>query len=165
MAGPDTNPVFAAWGSIQQAVSERASTADVWAAVRSALAPEGGPLPTGSFQIVNQLRGMAAGIRNAASNLAASDLDSLIQPNMVSQNINSRDLLQQALAPQYEIRYQATLTTEEGATTRWFTAHVSSLAGMTKGDLISQLAFGNTLLSEDYGGLVEGVDNIQISAI
>lgn len=165
MAASDINPVFAAWGAIQQAVGERASTADIWGALRSVLSPNGEPLPQGSFQAVNTMRSLAAGIRNAAETLASAPGDYAITGDMVSQNINSRDALQQSLSPSYEIRYQATITSELGESVQWFTAHVSSLAGMTKGDIVSALAFNNTALSEDYGADVSGVDNISISSV
>lgn len=165
---PSNNPLspfLAAWGDIQQAVGNRASTAEIWGALRSVLAPNGEPLPSGAFQAVNQLRGLAASVRNAAESFGKANDSDLVTSTMVSQNINSRDALQQALAPSYEIRYQATLTIDGVSTVQWFTSHTSMLTGMTKGDLVSLLALGNEALGSEYGGSVDGVDNVSISAV
>lgn len=94
--GDPSKGLLALWGVVRSAVDQRATTADLWSAIRSSGV-------SASFSQVNSLRGIAAEIRNAASRYAEANPDQAIVGNMISTAPWARSADLQALAPQYQL--------------------------------------------------------------
>jgi hypothetical protein len=124
------------YGVISGAVAEKASVQDIWALINAYEEQEGISRPAQLFQAVNQMRSIAATNRNSGSLLSAAADSAIISAEMVAQNINSRPLNEQALAPAYTVRYQATVLTGEGEDTVWRSLMLQGNLPATKGELV-----------------------------
>lgn len=153
------------WGVIQSAVSDRLSTAALWAKIIAFETAQAITRPAGLFQAVSQMRSLAASQRNAAGILAAAAEDQAIDARMISQAINARPLGDQALSPLYVVRYEATVLTSEGESTAWYSLMMRGTLPATKGELIDQITGDGIDLATGYGSVFTGLTgNVQITA-
>lgn len=156
-------PLDSYWGVIQAAVRERATTTVLWAAVRLATEQAGETLAPGSFQRMNELRGLANGQRRADATLDRAGANETLTSQHISTDINSRDALQRSLAPRFKVGFDVTgtrVSTGAEVTLRLTDTFGPNLPA-TKGDLLDTLdveapalAMDSDLeLSEVTGGL------------
>lgn len=103
-------PLDSYWGVIQAAVRERATTSVLWAAIRLATEQADERLAPGSFQRMNELRGLANQQRRADLALAKADPSTTLTSQHISTDINSRDALSRSLAPRYKVAFDVTGT-------------------------------------------------------
>jgi hypothetical protein len=153
------------WGNIQQSVSARASTADLWANVKAAAAAEGNSLGGVRMTDMNGLRSIAASQRSAMDNLQAARVDSVITGNMLGRDLSSRGLTDQSLAPRFLVRFEHDVTVGGQLQTFWRSSFFDGSLPTTKGDLMSAVNQDAQALADDYDVTHAGVGRIQISAV
>lgn len=166
MAG-DPRPVGkieAFWGSIQRSARERATTAQVWEAIRSRADELGVRYPPGVLQDVNRLRSLATGMAETSRRISRADDSAPITGRLIGQQIYARSLTDQALAPSFHVRFQVPVTTPEGTRTDWYTMEYNGPLPATVGQLRSDLETYTGSLGEDYGVSVGEIGAIEIGA-
>lgn len=154
------------YGVIASAAGERASAADLWALISAYEEQEGISRPAGLFQAVNAMRSVAVASRNAGEALAAAPDSTVIDASMIAEAINSRPLAEQALAPSFTIRYEATVLVDGEEQTVWRSIIQRGALPLTKGDLVDLVVGQFIDDSADYGQLALGLTgNLNISAV
>ena len=156
------------WAVIRGSAGERSDTAAVWGRIRDRLSETGTTLPDNAFQLVNQYRSMATGLRNATEAFGRASGDQLISGQMLGQSPFSRPLDQQALVSEYHVQYQVSGTVNGQPATQWLTDTVDSLTGLTKDQLLAQLydsALLGTLTGSPPFDEVSSVDAVSIVAM
>jgi hypothetical protein len=100
-------------GAVEGAVAGRATTAELWQAMRVAAIEQGRELTGVTIQDVNRLRSTIAGLRNASESLRAAlevsertGLEQSVSGEMLGRAWWGRDITQQLLAPQYRTRVE-----------------------------------------------------------
>lgn len=139
------------WGVASGAVNQRASTADVWAAINSAAAAQGQDSAGITLQGFNQLRSAAVQVRNSAAALTAGQDANGIDASMIGKAPWGRPIGDQNAAPQYQLRFLHTTTdmagNEESAyRTIVFTGQLSA----TKAELLAQVERDAEALADKY---------------
>ena len=170
MSSPKGTPLGlgSLWAAIRGSTGERADTAAVWGRIRDTLDQTGTTLPPNAFQLVNQYRSLATGLRNATQAFDRASGDQLISGQMLGQSPFSRSLDQQALVSEYHVQYQVTGTVGGQTYTQWLTDTVGSLTGLTKDQLLAQLydsALLGTLTGSPPFDEVSSVDAVSIVAM
>lgn len=165
---------MAYWGTIQNAVAERASTAQIWDAIRAAQAAEpggGGPVTVAG---VNEVRSAAAKIRNSADGLTmARDLETStglaqsITSSMMTTVPWSRDPGVLSTLADYQVRFQTLFTTPAGAqASAWVTAKFGGgELPVTVGDLIDALGAYSLAFGYTDAASFTGVGDVSITAV
>lgn len=166
MANPVTTPAPAGyWGVIQSAAAQRLTTAALWQQIAAFEQAQGIERPAGLFTAVSQMRSLAVGQRIAATALQQAAGEVALTAAMISRDINARPLDQQALAPLYVIRYEATVLTGEGQSTQWLSIMQHGSLPATKGDLIDMVTGTAIDATTGYGSVFTGLTGrISISA-
>ncbi len=155
---PQAAKLMEFFGSIQGAVGERASTAEVWQAIRSQSEATGRPIPEGAFLAVNQLRSIAVGIRRAAENLQEAGGLGTLTSDMISQAPYQRSEAAQMAAPAWEVKFLNTLNIMGLETATWSTTYFH-------GQLINAVQADAALMASHYGPATSvGVSHLSISA-
>jgi hypothetical protein len=169
---PGQTKLLAYWGNIQSAVSQRASTADLWAAVRGAADAEGVSLAGISVTDMSGLRGLAAGQRNAMDNLQRTSPDQVITGTMIATDLSSRPLADQTLVPSWIVRFEHDVTIDGELVTVWRSSVFDGSLPPTVGDLRDAVnADAEAMATSGSGGLTAesvthlGVGRMQISAV
>lgn len=169
---PGQKALLPFWGNIQSAVSQRVSTADLWAAVREASAAEGVVLRGVSATDMSGLRGLAASQRNGSQSFDTARPDQVITGQMIAQDLSSRSLQDQALAPSWIVRFEQDLNVSGRLMTVWRSSVFEGSLPITKGDLMNTLdTDAEQLLAASSGGIDAtsavhiGIGRIQIVAV
>ena len=150
-----------AWGAITSAVGARASTADVFAAVRAEAERAGQTLQPGMWEAVNELRSLAATIRNGAEAFQSATRDELFTRAFAPSDINARAAADQALFPEALVRFNLQYTDAEGNEgERPLTVRISWSPDMTVGDVQDQVENLAAGLAERYGVTSDGVSDL-----
>lgn len=102
------------WGAAMGAVSQRASTADVWAAINAAAAAQGQATAGINLRGFNALRSAAVQVRNSSEALAFGSDTAPVDVTMIGRAPWGRPIGDQNAAPQYQIRFLHTTTDENG---------------------------------------------------
>ncbi|HVD03202.1 MAG TPA: hypothetical protein VNF75_03580 [Candidatus Dormibacteraeota bacterium] len=153
------------WGAIQGAVGSRASTAEVWTALRGASDAMGIPIPAGAFLAVNQLRSMAVQVRTAGEALGSAAAEAGLTSAMIGQAPYGRTLQEQALAPAWEVRFQNTLRIDGAESTIWSTTYYYGSLPATAGELISGVTADAAMMAGNYGAEASlGISNVHVNA-
>lgn len=162
------------WGAIQSAVAERATTGQIWDAIRAdaAAVPGGAPLP--SFAGVNAVRSMAAAIRNSSEALAGAldteqrtGLAQGIDSSMMALAPWSRDATAIATMANYQVRFQASFQAPDGSQfSQWLTMKFdpSNMPG-TVGELADALDGMGASNYTPAGGEYLGADSLSITVV
>lgn len=141
-----------AWGTIQRAVSERAGTAAVFAAVHEVADELGMDKPPGLWRAVNELRSVAAQIRNGGEAFARASNESPFLPSMAAEDINARNLEDQALFPEYLVRFSMTHELPTGEVeTIWRTTRQTWTPDLTVGEVRDKVSEAAEGLANEYG--------------
>ena len=162
---PGQLKLLAYWGTIQSAVTQRSSTAELWASVRGAAQIDGVTLSGVSATDMNSLRATAAGMRNAATNLASARPNQGIDATMIAQDISARPLGAQNAAPAWLVRFEHDITVGGVLQTVWRTSTFEGVLPPTKNDLLNQVTNDALAMADDYGVTHVGVGSMQISAV
>ena len=160
------------WGNIQQAVATRATTAQLWDAVRTSAASEGVVLRGVSGADMSVLRGVAASQRNAMEAFGRLRPNEAITGDLFGRDISSRDLGAQALAPAWLVRFEHDVTVDGELRTFWRTSTFEGALPATAGSLRSAVETdAEQMALSGSGGLTAesvthvGVGQIQIVAV
>lgn len=165
---------MAYWGTIQSAVAQRATTAELWSAIRDAQATEPGGVGAVTVQGVNEVRSAAAQIRNGGEALAAARADS--ETTGMDRSITSAMMstapwssTQQALTAlaDYQVRFQALFTNPLGeASSVMLTAKFPNGAlPATVGDLVDALGAFAPASGSLPVGTFDGIGDMTIVAV
>lgn len=160
------NPFGAYWGVINSAAAESLTTAALWDQIRGFEEEQGISRPAGLFKAVSSMRSLAVSQRLARDSLTAAADNVALTADHIAQDINSRPLAEQALAPLYQVRFKATVLTSEGSIDRWLTVMNNGILPATKGDLVSLVASSAIDMSTTYGQLLVGLTgDLEITAV
>lgn len=153
------------WGSIQSSVSERASTAQVWDAIRGAAAELGLDSPGVTVQGVNVLRGYAAAGRNSMEALSKAPDTAGIESRYVSAAPWGRSDREQNAVSRYQVRFEHVTLNEGQETTNWRTLMLTGDMPATVGDLRQAVDDAGNELADDYDLEHVGIGPIQILSV
>lgn len=164
------------YGSILASAYQNLSTADMWTAIRDTQAQYGLTRPGATAPDVSVIRGYANRIVAGANRLAAADDGDMITSDMMGVTpYTTNDLNAIATNPTYQVRYQVTWQTPDGATnTRWNTSvFTATNFPDTVGDLRDTINFNaSELLAQaaqqaggQSGGTLLSTDNLEITLV
>lgn len=164
MADPARREVKPAawWGTILAAARERATTAQVWQAIREYATDAGLPLPADLFSQVNRMRALASGLRNSSEALNRASPADAITGAMIGQQLYARTATERALAPLYHVRFEMVSSTAGQVSRDWYTLEYSGTLPGTVGQLqddVLEYALG---LSSGYGVEFHGLGAVEI---
>lgn len=152
------------WGTIQSAVSQRASTADLWSAVKNAAAAEGFSIAGASGADMSRLRGIAAANRNAMETFSRSGAGLGITANMVGSELYARDPTTQALTPRFVVRFAHNVIENGAETTQWRASVFEGILPPTVGEMRAQLEIDGQFYAEDYDQTHVSIGDVAITA-
>ena len=165
MAGGDgLSKPMAWWGVIQGAVSERASTAEIWQAIRGFAAESGAAWPPNMLQEVNRMRSQAAGLRNASERLDRARPTDALTGDMLAPLPYARPGPEQELARQFHVRVGYTATKGNETETSYITLGYSGQLPATVGELYADAQAVTAATVDTYGGELVGIDTVEIGA-
>lgn len=156
----------AMWGEVQRAVGERRTVAETWQMVRDAAAANGYSGVTGGIQAMNEMRGIAAHIRDAASRYARLDPSNMLTPDVIAPDINAMSISGRSLTPVYRVRFTQTVTDLTGnLVTTHRTVSFPFQLPSTKAALEAELWLNAQSMAETYGEQHEAIGNIEITVV
>jgi len=162
---PGQRELLQYWGTIEHAVSARASTADLWTAVHAAAEAAGNPLTDVSAADMSILRGAAVAVRVAAENLAAITEPTSIDVSMIAQAPWSRPLAEQNALGAWQVRFEMT-TVEDGVeSTSWYTTLFEGALPATTDLLSAAVTEDAESLASSYDVGFGGIGALQILAV
>jgi hypothetical protein len=142
-------------------VSERADTQTIFRAVQSEAARLNLTPGPGQFQAVTELRSLAAAGRNAAGLFARADGSDTFSPALAPQTINSRNLEDQAIFPEYMVRFTLQGLDENGNLVEQFvTMKAAWTPDLTVDQVRQQVLEAGEGSSNRYGLTFVGVSNL-----
>lgn len=150
------------WGVIAGAVRERATTAEIWGAIRDYGQEHGVDYPPSIFQDVNRMRSQAASLRNTSANLAEADPDDALTAAHLAPLPYARTGVEQSLARQFHVRVEYTALRAGAEERSYITLPYSGTLPDTVGDLYSDAELAASDLVEGYGASILSVDRIEI---
>ena len=165
---------MAYWGTIQSAVSERATTAAIWDAIRGTREAEPGKYGPVTVQGVNEIRSAAAQIRNTSDSLGKAR--ALEERTGLSQSITSRMMTTvpwsregQVLATlaDYQVRFEALFTTPLGrsASVMLTAKYGATELPATVGELVDALGNYAPASGSLPMGTFEGIGSTSITVV
>lgn len=150
------------WGVIQSAVRDRATTAEVWQAIRSFGEANDVRFPPGMLQEVNRMRSQAAGLRNASERLdRAKDTDALTS-RMLAPLPYARPAIEQELARSFHVRVGYTARKGTETEQSYITLSYTGQLPATVGELYADAQVATAATVDTYGGELIGLDTIEI---
>ena len=157
--------ILFAWGAIEQATANRASTAEVYQAIRDAATAQGMPAPSIPLRAVNELRSYAVAIRNASEALERADTSTALLSDYIAQAPWSRDLAAQNAAPELQVRFEQSFIDQAGgAFTQWRTLLISGAIPETIQSLYDHTEATAEALADEYGVTNAGIGAVQLIA-
>jgi hypothetical protein len=153
------------WGRIQGGVSERATTAEIWDAIRSLAQQEGLKLPSDMFLQVNTMRAQAAALRNASERLGRAGASAPLTSEFIAGLPYARTATEQTLAPRYHVRVN--YVARRGAETEHSYITLDYTGGLlpsTVGQLYQDATTMTASLVDTYGGELIDLAAIEIGA-
>lgn len=152
--------------SARGAAAQRMSTADFYQALRDAGATFGNAPGGLSFQDVNQLRGAATGLRNAAERLARAPESNAIDATMIGVTPYARGLAEQATMPLYHVGVTLNTITNEGdEQSRYTVVQFTGQLPPTKGELFAAVQRDAQALADAYEEQYAGHSVVEILAV
>lgn len=139
------------WGSIQASVSDRATTSEIWGAIRDAQTALGDGAPSVSVGGVNELRGYAAQIRNAGERYENARPEEPLDARMIAPAPWGRSQAEQNAVPMYQIRFEHNTITEGTWSHDMRTMYIRGTTPPTVGDLFQMVDDAGEDLAADYG--------------
>lgn len=157
-----TAKATAFWGPIQGAARERASTAEIWQAIRDYAASSGTALPSNMFAEVNRMRSLATGLRVSSERLARAKDSDAITSSMIGRQVYGRNDIERSLAPAYHVRFELTTHTADGPSTGWYTLEYGGSLPSTVGQLMAEVGYYAEGLADSYGTAFGGLGDIEV---
>lgn len=163
--GDGVQKLLAYWGTIQAAVSERAGTAELWAAVRDAAASEGMPLQGVSAADMSVLRGIAGRQRTAMETLAGAAPGDAITGAMIAPELGSDGVVQLGEVPAWNVRFLHYTEADGEPSLTWRTDVFKGYLPPTKQELQDQLNQDAANMAADYGESHSGIGAVMITQL
>lgn len=166
MAG-DSDPFakpMAWWGTIQAAVSERLTTAEVWDRIQARSAELGLPTPPTMFLAVNEIRSQAAQLRNASERLSAAPATDAITSSLLAP-LPYGNLGGSADPRTFDVRVNYTAVRTGVEESDYITLRYTGGLPATVGELRDEAELVATSLVEGYGANLTGIGAIQIGEL
>lgn len=157
--------LLAYWGEIQNAVTRRAGTAEIWADVHNAATREGVALTGISASDMSTLRGIAAGMRNSMESFSRLGQSEVITPAVMASDVSARSLGDQSLAPRWIVRFEHDVIVNGQLQTLWRSSVFDASLPATAGELRTAIEGDAVALANDYDITHAGVGRLQISAV
>lgn len=163
---PRQTRALAYWGPIEHAVGERATTADIWAAIRqSSGTSKGEPIGFNSADL-SVVRAYAARIRNAADTLAGATGNQGVTAGMVAEAPWARPLAERNTLPMWQVRFEHATRNAEGVIeTAWRTAVYTGSLAPTVDDLASDVEGDAIGIAAEYNVAHVGISSLQVLAV
>ena len=162
--GPIASPM-AWWGRIQGGVSERATTAEIWDAIRNLAAQENIRLPSDMFLQVNTMRSQAAALRNASEALGRASASTPLTSTFLAPLPYGRTAVEQTLAPAYHVRVEYLARRGNETDHSYVTLDYSGgQLPATVGELYGDAQVATAGLVDTYGGELIELGAIQIGS-
>lgn len=165
---------MAYWGIIQSAVADRASTADIWSAIKSAQAEQPDKYGSVTVQGINEVRSAGAAIRNTSESLSnarsteeSSGLPQSITSKMMTTVPWSRDPQILNTLVDYQVRFEALFTTPLGASASVMLTAKYGAGELpdTVGELVDALGSYAPASGSLPLGTFEGIGSMSITAV
>lgn len=154
------------WGEVQRAVGERRTVAETWQLVRDAAAARGFAGVSGGIQAMNEMRGIAAHIRDAAARYGRLGRDDLITSDVIAPDINAQSIAGRSITPVYRVRFTQTVTDLVGnLVTTMRTVSFPFQLPPTRAALEAELWLNAQSMAETYGEQHEAIANIEITVV
>lgn len=158
---PQVKPA-AWWGTILAAARERATTAQVWQAIRDYSDQAGLAIPSNLFAEVNRMRSLASGLRVSSERLGRARPTDSITRAMIGSQVYQRSPTERELAPLYHVRFEM-LSSAGGVTSRdWYTLEYSGQLPSTVGKLTDDVLDYALGLSAGYGVEFHEIGSIEL---
>jgi hypothetical protein len=158
---PQVKPA-AWWGTILAAAREKATTAQVWGAIRDYADQAGLAIPSNLFAEVNRMRSMASGLRVSSERLDRARPSDAITASMIGSQVYQRSPTERTLAPLYHVRFEM-VSSQAGTTSRdWYTLEYSGALPGTVGSLMDDVLDYALGLSAGYGVEFREVGSIEV---
>lgn len=148
------------WNEIQASVSQRASTAEVWTAIREAAAREGLDSPGISLQAVNELRSYGAQIRNAGERLMGEPAQNGLTGSHIAEAPWSRPMDERAASPMLQVRFELQMIRDGQLVSEWKTLVHSGRTPTTIADLQRIIERAGMSLAASYDSDYAGYGDI-----
>lgn len=153
------------WGTIQAAVSEHLTTAEVWERIEARSRELGLATPPGMFQAVNEIRSQAAQLRNASDRLSAAPGEAPITGDLLAFLPYGQAAGMGAGPRTFDVRvnYTAVRTGVEEAD--YITLRYTGGLPSTVAELRDEAQMVAESLVEGYGAALTGLGAIQIGEL
>lgn len=154
------------WTSVYGAVNQRASTADVWAAIRNQVESVHGSSFGITLQDFNQLRSQAVAVRNSVEHFNGSPLESGLTGESIGQVPWQRDQGTRNASPIYQVRFAHTTVNEQGDESTDYRS-VTFTGGLpeTKQALIDAVNRDAEALADNYDTQHVSISGLQVYSI
>lgn len=150
------------WGDIESGTLSGESTADIWARIRARAETMGLDRPGITAQDVSKIRAAAGQVRAAGTRLgSAPDEESLIS-RYVGLAPWSRPLEERNTHGMWQVRFEHTVSGDNGDETNWRTVMFKGQLPNTIGELRAQIEQDAQALADKYGVDHLGVGTMSI---
>lgn len=153
------------WGVIQAGVSERLTTAELWDRINERAAELGVAGPVGGATGINEVRSIAAQLRNSSEVLGAAPDTYAITGSMLSGLPYGKGVGQGAGPRLFDVRVNYTALRAGVAEESYVTLRYTGGLPATVGELRSEAQLVTESLVEGYGAALTGVGAIQIGEL
>lgn len=153
------------WGSIEGAVRQGASTAQVWDAIKSHQASLGDNAPAIDIRDVSRMRSRAAEIRESARQLSTVDPTGPVLGNYMSIAPWARDANARNTLAMYQVRFEHTFEEDGQEKSQYRTVTFQGLLPPTVQDLMDTVDNDAEAMADEYGTSHRSIGNISILAI
>lgn len=154
------------WGAAYGAVQQRASTADVWAAINNQAGSVGSESAGVNLQTFNQLRSQAVGVRNAVESFDANTGEHAITGDQVGNVPWQRDQGTRNAAPKFQVTFlHETSDLEGNVTEQYRSVYFTGPLLMTKQELLDQIERDAEALADNYNSVHIGTSGHQVYAV
>lgn len=153
------------WGVVQHAVQNKATTAELWEAIRQSAADQGWERPGVTLRGINEIRSMAAQTRNADTRLAQTDREAVLGTQHFSEAPWSRPPTDRNLSPMLQIRFEHHTIVDGELQTNWRTVIHSGILPSTVGDLYDLVDQSGEQLANDYEVDHAGYGQISVMSV
>lgn len=163
---PRSIPIAQYWGIIRAQVNDRATTAELWDAVRSAASAEGYTQLSGGLAEMNRLRGRATGVRNAATVFERARPEAGIESSMFAPDISARSIPGLSVTPTYRVSFVHTTLDMMGTLrTQYRTVSFPMQLPSTKDALLAELNADASMMGAKYGEQHLAVAHVEITVV
>ena len=153
------------WGTIQASVAARDTTAELWDKISARSAELGLATPPNMFAAVNEIRSVAAQLRNASERLSGATPQSAITSSYVSSLPYGRGIAGGAGPRIFDVRVNYTAVRTGVPEESYVTLRYTGGLPATVGELRDEAQLVAQGLVEGYGASLVAVGSIQVGEL